>query len=149
MKKENRLREARAIVNELLVDIFNRILAIEGESLKEKGIKLSMSEIHVLEAITKTEEPTMTNIANKLGITVGSLTVSINTLYQKGYVSRERDPEDRRKVVIGLMSKAEDDLEKHNDFHNEMINSIFNDLKVEEDELLISSLKKLSSYFKQ
>ncbi|XMB72558.1 MarR family transcriptional regulator [Mycoplasmatota bacterium WC30] len=149
MKKESKLREARAIVNELLVDIFNRILAIEGESLKEKGIKLSMSEIHVLEAITKTEEPTMTNIANKLGITVGSLTVSINTLYQKGYVSRERDPEDRRKVVIGLMPKAEDDLEKHNDFHNEMINSIFTDLKVEEDELLISSLKKLSSYFKQ
>ncbi len=149
MKKESKLREARAIVNELLVDIFNRILAIEGESLKEKGIKLSMSEIHVLEAVTKTEEPTMTNIANKLGITVGSLTVSINTLYQKGYVSRDRDPEDRRKVVIGLLPKAEADLEKHNDFHNEMINSIFTDLKIEEDELLISSLEKLSSYFKQ
>jgi len=149
LKKESKLREARAIVNELLVDIFNRILAIEGESLKEKGIKLSMSEIHVLEAVTKTEEPTMTNIANKLGITVGSLTVSINTLYQKGYVSRDRDPEDRRKVVIGLLPKAEADLEKHNDFHNEMINSIFTDLKIEEDELLISSLEKLSSYFKQ
>jgi len=149
LKKESKLREARAIVNELLVDIFNRILAIEGEGLKEKGIKLSMSEIHVLEAVTKTEEPTMTNIANKLGITVGSLTVSINTLYQKGYVSRDRDPEDRRKVVIGLLPKAEADLEKHNDFHNEMINSIFTDLKIEEDELLISSLEKLSSYFKQ
>ncbi len=149
LKNESRLREARAVVNELLVDIFNRILAIEGESLKEKGVKLSMSEIHVLEAITKTDEPTMTNIANKLGITVGSLTVSVNTLYQKGFVSRDRDPEDRRKVIIGIQPKAEEVLEKHNEFHNEMINSIFNDLKVEEDELLISSLRKLSSYFKQ
>ncbi len=149
MKEDIRLREAKAVVNELLVEIFNRILAIEEEALKEKGVKLSMSEIHVLEAITKAEEPTMTNIANKLGITVGSLTVSVNTLYQKGYVSRERDPEDRRKVIIGILPKAEEVLEKHNDFHNEMINSIFNDLKVEEDELLISSLRKLSSYFKQ
>lgn len=149
MKEENRLREAKAIVNELLVDIFNRILAIEGESLKQKGIKLSMSEIHVLEAVVKVDEPTMTNIANKLGITVGSLTVSVNTLYQKGYLSRERDPEDRRKVVIGLLPKAEEVLEQHNDFHNDMINSIFVDLKVDEDELLISSLKKLSSYFKK
>lgn len=149
LKEDIRLREARAVVNELLVDIFNRILAIEEESLKERGVKLSMSEIHVLEAITKTEEPTMTNVANKLGITVGSLTVSVNTLYQKGFVSRDRDPEDRRKVIIGILSKAEDVLEKHNEFHNEMINSIFNDLKVEEDELLISSLRKLSSYFKQ
>lgn len=149
MNEKDKLREARAVVNELLVDIFNRILAIEGESLKAKGVKLSMSEIHVLEAITKTEEPTMTNVATKLGITVGSLTVSVNTLYQKGYVSRERDPEDRRKVLIGILPKAEEVLEKHNDFHNEMINSIFNDLKLEEDELLISSLRKLSSYFKQ
>ena len=62
LKNHTRLREARAVVNELLVDIFNRILAIEGESLKEKGVKLSMSEIHVLEAITKTDEPTMTNV---------------------------------------------------------------------------------------
>jgi len=148
-EKNSKLREARAIVNELLVDLFNRILAIEGENLKEKNVKLSMSEIHVLEAITKVEQPTMTNIANKLGITVGSLTVSVNTLYQKGYVSRERDPEDRRKVVVAVLPKAEEVLEKHNDFHNEMINSIFNDLKVEEDELLITSLKKLSSYFKK
>jgi DNA-binding MarR family transcriptional regulator len=75
--------------------------------------------------------------------------VSVNTLYQKGYLSRERDPEDRRKVVIGLLPKAEEVLEQHNDFHNDMINSIFVDLKVDEDELLITSLKKLSSYFKK
>jgi len=149
LKEENRLREAKAVVNELLVDIFNRILAIEGESLKQKDIKLSMSEIHVLEAVTKVAEPTMTNIAKKLGITVGSLTVSVNTLYQKGFLSRERDSEDRRKVVIGLLPKAEEVMEIHNDFHNDMINSIFQDLKIEEDELLISSLEKLSSYFKK
>ncbi|MBI9008830.1 MAG: winged helix-turn-helix transcriptional regulator [Tenericutes bacterium] len=149
MKEETRLREARAIVNELLVDIFNRILAIEGENLKQKGIKLSMSEIHVLEAVTKVLEPTMTNIAKKLGITVGSLTVSVNTLYQKGYLSRERDQDDRRKVVIGLLPKAEEILEVHNDFHNDMVNSIFKDLGIDEDEVLISSLQKLSSYFKE
>ncbi len=149
MKEENRLREAKAVVNELLVDIFNRILAIEGESLKQKDIKLSMSEVHVLEAVTKVDEPTMTNIAKKLGITVGSLTVSVNTLYQKGFLSRERDSEDRRKVVIGLLPKAEDVMEIHNDFHNDMVNSVFQDLKIEEDEILISSLEKLSSYFKK
>jgi DNA-binding MarR family transcriptional regulator len=149
LKEENRLREAKAVVNELLVDIFNRILAIEGESLKQKDIKLSMSEVHVLEAVTKVDEPTMTNIAKKLGITVGSLTVSVNTLYQKGFLSRERDSEDRRKVVIGLLPKAEDVMEIHNDFHNDMVNSVFQDLKIEEDEILISSLEKLSSYFKK
>jgi DNA-binding MarR family transcriptional regulator len=141
--------EARTIINELLVEIFNRILAIEGQNLKDHGIKLSMSEVHVLEAIDLSEEPTMSNVAKRLGITIGSLTTSINTLYQKGYVSRDRDSNDRRKVVVGLLPKAADVLNEHDRFHKEMIDSIFNDLELEKDELLISSLEKLSSYFKR
>ncbi len=149
LKKEDKTLEAKKVINELLVDIFNKILAIEGQELKNKGIKLSMSEVHVLEAVEKAEEPTMSNIANLLGITVGSLTTAINTLYQKGYVSRVRDTEDRRKVFVGLLPKAEEVMNLHKEYHDEMINSIFEDLKVDEDELLISSLKKLSSYFKK
>lgn len=148
MRKYSR-EEARTIINELLVEIFNRILAIEGQNLKDHGIKLSMSEVHVLEAIDLSEEPTMSNVAKRLGITIGSLTTSINTLYQKGYVSRDRDPNDRRKVVVGLLPKAADVLNEHDRFHKEMIDSIFNDLELEKDELLISSLEKLSSYFKR
>ncbi len=149
LKKEAKYLEAKKVINELLVDIFNRILAIEGQELKNRGIKLSMSEVHVLEAVQNAEEPTMSNIAKKLGITVGSLTTAINTLYQKGYVSRVRDTEDRRKVFVGLLPKANDVMKLHDEFHDDMINSIFEDLKIEEDEILISSLKKLSSYFKK
>ncbi|MGD9761336.1 MAG: MarR family winged helix-turn-helix transcriptional regulator [Candidatus Izemoplasmatales bacterium] len=148
MKKYNR-EQSREVINELLVEIFNRILAIEGQNLKDKGIKLSMSEVHVIEAIKVVDEPTMSNVAKKLGITIGSLTTSINTLFQKGYVTRERDSEDRRKVVVGLLPKALDVLSEHDAFHKEMIDSVFLDLELEKDELLIESLEKLSSYFKK
>ena len=148
MKKYNR-EQAREIINELLVEIFNRILAIEGQNLKDKGIKLSMSEVHVIEAIKVVDEATMSNVAKKLGITIGSLTTSINTLYQKGYVTRDRDIEDRRKVVVGLLPKAHEVLSEHDAFHKEMIDSVFHDLELEKDELLIESLEKLSSYFKK
>jgi len=148
LKKYNR-EQSREVINELLVEIFNRILAIEGQNLKDKGIKLSMSEVHVIEAIKVVDEPTMSNVAKKLGITIGSLTTSINTLFQKGYVTRERDSEDRRKVVVGLLPKALDVLSEHDAFHKEMIDSVFLDLELEKDELLIESLEKLSSYFKK
>lgn len=143
------MSEAKQIINELLVEIFNRILAIEGEALKQEGIKLSMSEVHVLEAISNVEEATMTNISQKLGITVGSATIAINTLVQKGYVTREKDALDRRKVIIGLNEKSREVLETHTEFHQKMIDSIFEDLKIEEDEVLIASLRRVSSYFKQ
>lgn len=147
MKKYDR-ESAREIINELLVEIFNRILTMEGQNLKDKGIKLSMSEVHVLEAIQNSEEATMSNVAKKLGITMGSLTTAINTLFQKGYVLRQRDSEDRRKVMVALLPKALEVLKEHDEFHREMIDSIFEDLELEKDELLIESLEKLSSYFK-
>ena len=139
--------ESKKIVNELLVEIFNRILIIEAEFMKEQHIKLSMNEIHVLEAISKVEEPTMSNIAKKLHITMGSLTTSINTLFQKKYVLRERDPNDRRKVKVFLTDLSKDVLAKHDLFHEKMLDSIFDDLKIGEDTLLIESLRRLSSFF--
>lgn len=139
--------ESKKIVNDLLVDVFNRILSIEAEFMKTEHVRLSMSEIHVLEAIEKVEEPTMTNIANQLHITVGSLTTAINTLFQKKYVVRERDPNDRRKVKVFLTDLSKDVLKKHDLFHENMLNSIFDDLKIGEDVLLIESLRKISSFF--
>ncbi|QWC00607.1 MarR family winged helix-turn-helix transcriptional regulator [Mycoplasmatota bacterium] len=139
--------EAKKIVNELLVDIFNRILIIEAEYMKKQNVKLSMNEIHVLEAIERVDEPSMSNIAKQLHITVGSLTTAINTLFQKKYVIRDRDVDDRRKVIVRLTDLSYDVLSKHEQFHNHMIDSIFKDLNVGEDQLLIDSLRNLSSFF--
>jgi DNA-binding MarR family transcriptional regulator len=143
------MSEAKVMINELLVDIFNRILAIESEELKQGGVKLSMNEVHVLEAVQVVAEPSMTFIAAKLGITVGSLTTAVNTLVQKGYVTRYRLPEDRRKVLIKLEDKALEVLDIHREYHEKMIDAIFEDLKVDEDLVLVQSLSKVASYFKK
>lgn len=143
------MTEARKVINELLVEIFHRILAIENEGLRQQGVVLSMNEVHVLEAISLVDEPSMTNIAQKLGITVGSLSTAINTLVAKKYVTRYYEPTDRRKVLIALEPIAKQTLATHDDFHQKMIDAILADLKVHEDEVLIQSLKKLSGYFKK
>lgn len=142
------MQDTKALINELLVEIFNRILTIEGEALKQEGIRLSMSEVHVLEAIDNLKEPSMSNISQKLGITAGSLSVSINTLFQKGYVRRYYDNEDRRKVLIALEQKGNEVIKVHEVFHDKMIAAIFQDLRIEEDEVLVQSLRKVTEYFK-
>jgi DNA-binding MarR family transcriptional regulator len=80
----------KEVINELLVDVFNHILNIEGDILKKRGIKLSMTEVHVLEAIRNTTVPTMGNVAQKLRVTLGTLTTSVNVLVRKDYVTRYR-----------------------------------------------------------
>ena len=97
----------KKIINELLVEVFNHILSIEAEALRNRGVKLSMNEVHVLEAIVNTEEPTMTHLARRLRVTVGTLTTAMNRLVEKGYCTRYREEEDKRKVLIALTKKAE------------------------------------------
>ncbi len=138
----------KKVINELLVEVFNHILSIEQTKLKERGVNLSMNEVHVLEAIQKTAEPTMSNIAKRLRVTVGTLTTSINRLVAKGYCSRASVKDDRRKVVVELTGKALEVLKVHESFHNEMIDAAIEDMQLEENTLLIESLEKLSSYFK-
>src|SRR5690554_2899929 len=142
------MSRAKDLVNELLVEVFNNILSIEEKALRDQGVELSMSEVHVLEAIQNAEHPTMTNVARKLRVTVGTLTTSIGTLVKKGYVKRKRGTEDKRIVFLNLTESAKNVLAIHDNFHDKMIESIFKDLSVEEDKVLIKSLENISNYFK-
>lgn len=139
----------KQVINELLVDVFNQILSIEGVTLKQRGVKLSMTEVHVLEAIRNSEIPTMGSVAQKLRVTLGTLTTSVNVLVKKSYVSRYRDENDRRKVFLRLSDSAIEVLKVHDEFHDEMIESMFKDLELEKDEVLMKSLENISQYFKQ
>src|SRR5690554_87824 len=139
---------AKEIINTLLVDVFNHILRIEEEKLKENNVKLSMTEVHVLEAIRNTEIPTMGEVAKRLRVTLGTLTTSINILVRKKMVYRYSDDKDRRKVYLKLTDEALKVLKVHDDFHDEMISSVFNDLNIEDDEVLMKSLENITTYFK-
>ncbi|PAT02046.1 MarR family transcriptional regulator [Candidatus Izimaplasma bacterium ZiA1] len=142
------MNSPKKVINDLLVEVFNHILSIEGSTLKSRGVTLSMNEVHVLEAIEKTLEPTMSNIARRLRVTVGTLTTAMNRLVQKGYCTRYSELEDRRKVLIKLTDKAYDVLKIHNVFHDEMIDAVFADMQLEKDQVLLQSLENISDYFK-
>ena len=76
--------EARDVLNTLLVDLFNDILKIEASVLKEGEFNdLSVTEMHIIEAIGLDREMTMTEVARDLEITVGTLTTAINRLIKK------------------------------------------------------------------
>ncbi len=143
------MESPKKVINELLVEVFNHILSIEGQTLRARGIKLSMNEVHVLEAITKTKTPTMTNISKRLRVTVGTLTTSINRLVEKGFAKRHREDEDKRKVIVDLTNEGIKVLAVHDKFHDEMLDAVFADMNLEEDEVLLQSLENLSDYFKK
>ncbi|MBU5590958.1 MarR family transcriptional regulator [Clostridium sp. MSJ-4] len=138
------------VLNELLVDIFNDILQIEQNALRNGELNdLSVTEIHTIEAIGMYEARTMSEVATDLKITVGTLTTAINKLIKKGYVERKRIEEDRRVVLIQLTKRGKLAYRLHEKFHSDMIKATINGLSEEEEKTLISSLEKLNSFFKE
>ena len=138
------------VVNELLVETFNDILQIEQKALKEGILKdLSITEIHTIDAIGMYECRTMTEVAQELKITLGTLTAAINKLLKKGYVDRKRGEEDRRSVMIALTRKGKLAFRIHDQFHSEMVKATIDGLNEEEEEILIKSLAKLNIFFKE
>ena len=144
------MEKGKKILNELLVQLFNDILQIEEKSLKYGPLSdLSVTELHTIEAIGMYKERTMTEVAQDLKITVGTLTTAINKLIKKGYVDRKRIEEDRRVVLIHLTKKGKLAYRIHEKFHNDMINETISGLREDEEEILISSLERLNVFFKE
>lgn len=142
--------EAEDVLNSLLVDLFNDILKIEGSVLKAGEFSdLSVTEMHIIEAIGCDREMTMTEVARDLEITVGTLTTAINRLIKKEYVERRRIEEDRRVVMIELTEKGTLAYKVHEKFHEEMIEHVLEELGINEEEVLISSLGKLDKFFQK
>ena len=138
------------VLNELLVELFGDILIIEQNALKEgKFSDLSITEMHTIEAIGMYSERTMTEVAQDLDITVGTLTTAINNLVKKEYVDRKRDEVDRRVVKICLTRKGKLAYRVHEKFHADMIKETILGLEKEEEEILIKSLEKLNKFFKE
>lgn len=140
-------RKIRDVLNDLLVDMFNQILTLEENFLKERGIALSMSEVHTLEAIDKSVGKTMSEVAKRLRITQGTLTVNINRLTNKGFVYRVQDEKDRRIYRLKLTDKSRSVLDIHDVFHGKMIDQLVSKLSMNEKELLVESLSQLNLYF--
>ncbi len=132
---------------ENLVSIFEKVLVAEEKSL-QKGYfsNLSLAEMHTLDAIGPYESRTMTETAQILGITVGTLTVSVDRLVKKGFVERRRDEEDRRVVRISLTKDGKLAARMHGKFHKVLAKHILEPYNDNEQELLLSLVKEVDEY---
>lgn len=142
----NKLTE---VLNHLMVEIFNDILTIEQTALKQGTFSdLSVTEMHTIEAIGMYHPRTMSEVAQDLKITVGTLTTAITRLVKKGYVERKRVEDDRRVVQIQLTKKGKLAYRIHEKFHTDMIHAMIEGMEIEDEEILVKSLSQLSDYLK-
>lgn len=138
-----------ATLNELLVKLFRDIADIQQNAIITQEFEdITNNDMHVIEAIGIGAPKNMSAIAKELSVTVGTLTIAMNSLVKKGYVVRQRGESDRRVVYISLSDKGRAAYEQHASFHKEMIDAAMNQLEPEEMEVLLKALAKLNVWFR-
>lgn len=141
-------RQSSTQLNELLVRLFNHVMTAEGKAIITEEFKdISNNDMHIIEAVGIKDPQSVSMIARALGVTVGTLTVNMNNLEKKGYLSRTRSKEDRRVVLVELTEKGRKAFFHHRDFHKGMIKAAVSGLNEDETISLITCLQKLDAFF--
>lgn len=141
-------------VNEILEEFYKLFYKTEDMALK-RGIKcLTHTELHLIEAIGE-NSLTMNELSEKIGITMGTATVAVSKLTEKGFISRVRSNSDRRKVYVSLTPKGAKALAYHNNYHKMIMSSITENVAdkdlshfIEIFELILGALQEKTDYFK-
>ena len=134
----------------ILVKLFHDILDYEESVLRASEFKdLTNNDIHVIRAIGMNEKKNMSMIAKELAVTIGTLTISINSLVRKGYVIKERSEKDKRVVFVNLSSKGKAAFSRNEELYDQMVNSMLEDLEDNEMDILMKSLLKVNRCIKQ
>ena len=151
MKAEKGTRvDSYGTLNEVLVNLFRDVMEIEQRALESSEFQdLTNNDMHVIEAIGIQEPKNMSMIARTLSVTEGTLTIAMNSLVKKGYVIRQRGQTDRRVVYISLSEKGKAAYQHHARFHQEMIQSIVEQLTEDELAALTKALTCLDHWFRE
>lgn len=134
--------------NEILVRLFNDIMDIEEKALITEEFKdITGNDMHIIDAIGIGRPRNMSSVAKTMSVTVGTLTIAINSLVKKKYVERVRSEEDRRVVLLSLTDKGKKAYHHHQKFHDDMIKATVKGLSKDETLILVKAITNLINFF--
>ncbi|MCJ7449169.1 MAG: MarR family transcriptional regulator [Bacteroidales bacterium] len=124
-----------------LSDLVEKVLE---ESISQSDFSdLTQQQFHYLQVIVRMKNPNLTELAGELGITKPTVTVLVDKLVEKGYVSRVKSDEDRRTMHLHINKKGARINALREVAYNRMAEKIKSGLSETETAIFTELLKKL------
>lgn len=139
-------------LSELLERTYYSVIQIEEHMVKgAKSLNLSIGEIHLIEAVAKGQEEgkTISELSEMQSISLPSVTLAINKLVKKGYVIKNKSPQDGRVVNVTLTKRGQKVNNVHQHFHKLMIASVTDALSQEELDAMVKGIVKLNEFLEK
>lgn len=133
------------VANEVLVTLrqITRALDLYSQSLVKK-FGLTGPQLFIIKELSLNEHITPGMLAKYMSISQATITSMIDRLEAKGFVKRQRDAYDRRKVKIELLEPGKQILKLNPSLLQEDFIRKFEALKPWEQTLILSSLQRIA-----
>jgi len=133
----------------LLTLAYRSVEEIEEDMLKSsQGLNLSISEMHLLQAVEEIGLAcTISTLSANQRVSLPSVTAAVNKLAHKGYVEKQKSPQDGRVVHVTLTRLGKKATTAHRYFHTRMVRSVSRALNAEEQEAMLKGVRKLEQFF--
>lgn len=131
-------------VMKLLIGMHRNVLELDRKTARLAGeVGLTLGQFAVLEVLHSKGDLPVGVVRDCILSSVGTISVIIRNLEQRGLVQRLPDPGDRRVCLLRITPEGEALILKIVPRNNEMIQKFFSSLTAEEQEELLRLMKKL------
>ncbi|MCP5107100.1 MAG: MarR family transcriptional regulator [bacterium] len=104
---------------------------------------LTLPQCGAIEALDRKGLLPMNELSQQMGVTISTMTRIVNILVRDGYIAREENPEDRRKVCIQLTESGRSMADKLKKCSTDYSRAILNTIPGEKREQVFESLELL------
>lgn len=124
-----------------LVEFFEKMSSWEQDVVKSSG--LSTAQMHAIEIVGHGTSMRMKELAGKMGVTTGTLTVMVDRLERQGFLQRTPHETDRRSWLVELTEAGKTLFVQHHQYHLRLTEELLGTLTGEEQKIFCTILEKL------
>ncbi|MBY7900681.1 MarR family transcriptional regulator [Vibrio fluvialis] len=132
-------------LNNLITEFYDKMSSWELSVVKETGY--SLAQIHTLEVLGSHGAMRMKELANRLSITTGTLTVQVEKLVQAGLIERQSLEGDRRSIVVDLTQQGQSVYREHNALHVALTQDLTRHFTEQQHQALVQMLTQMNKEF--
>lgn len=132
-------------LSKTIIEFYEKLSTWEEGVVKDSG--LTTAQNHAIEIVGHEGAIKMRELADKLGVTTGTLTVSIDRLEERALLRRVPHKSDRRSYLIELTEKGQEVFRMHHNHHLNLIREMMTDFSEQEQADLNQALKKMMEHF--
>ncbi len=132
----------------LVVEVIPKFMQALASDWRQVDYRADPGHFRVLLVLTE-GSTNLSTLASKLEVSLPTMSNSISTLVERGWVARRRDPEDRRRVLIEITEKGCMVLERIRDVAQMQVEQTLQGLTDAEYEQIIAGLNVLSRVLDQ